>query len=1106
VCAGDLGGSVRKQGVRLALSATLALGIAVIAVPAAGDETTIAYGPMRTAWDQSETHLGPADVQSADFGQLFSTTLPRPAGQTATTYPNQIYAQPLVADGEVIVATEENQVDALNPITGALIWSVNLGPAWTPTNCGDLVPHIGITSTPVYDPSTKRIYLGAKIANGPSGAPNFYLYALDADTGATVSGWPVQIKGVPTNSSLTFNAATANQRPGLLLLDGAVYLGFASHCDHGPYVGYVAGVNVATRTLKLWSDESQLATDEAGIWQSGGGLVSDGSGRIFLATGNGVSPPPGPGTSPPGTLAESVVRLAVNSDGSMTAKDFFSPSDNVKLDQNDTDLGSGGPVALPDVFGTASHPHLLVIVGKDGVVRLLDRDNLGGMGQGAGGTDKVVSSIQLNGVWGRAAVFASGTNRFIYLVPNSSPMQVLRVAPDGNGNPSLSVAATSGALSFPYTSGSPVVTSDGTNSSTALVWTVRSGGGSSGTSSTLYAFPAVPPASGPWNPIFQASLGTVAKFIAPATDGNRVYVGTRDGRLLGFGRPVQSALIAPETDFGLEQVNTTSPAHPVTVTAQSTVTVSTVSATAPFAAGSPSVSLPHTFTAGQTFTVPVTFTPTAAGTANGALQVTLSTNAAYQFALTGTGTENGLVASPMSLDFGTVTAGSAKVLGVTILNTGTSPATIQSVTPPVAPFSVTGLPAVGSVIAAQQSVTVTVRYSPTQPSNPTDAGNLQIDADTGTVTVAFTGTATAGSPVMTFQPASLAFGQVQPGQRKTLTLTLKNTGTATLLIAKAAVPSFPFLVPTPLPEGQSLAVGDSISVQVTAAPATALGASDAYVITGNDGQGAHSVPISVNTGAWVGHISTIGKCLRISGSVANGSPAVAYTCESTSAENFSVGSGNTVHLGQPTSGWCLDVRSSGTTAGTPVQLYHCNGTAAQVWQWRSDSTLYNPHSGKCLNVPSTANGVHLQIAICHVTNSQYWNLAAIVASRGEISSGVGAQYQLCLTDRGGSGAANTPMLSAPCTLSSAQLFVHWGHTLRIFGACVGVIGTGSQPAVGLVHCTGARSQLWDFPSNGTVRNAATLTCLTVPGNVLTPDTPLVVSACGSASGQRWTVP
>src|SRR6185312_9916029 len=98
------------------------------------------------------------------------------------------------------------------------------------------------------------------------------------------------------------------------------YAGFASHCDYGPYAGYIAGFSTTSPTqTTLWSTEAGSGSGMAGIWQSGGGLVSDGSGRIIFATGNGVSPAPGPGTSPPGNLGESVVRLQVNSDRSLVS-------------------------------------------------------------------------------------------------------------------------------------------------------------------------------------------------------------------------------------------------------------------------------------------------------------------------------------------------------------------------------------------------------------------------------------------------------------------------------------------------------------------------------------------------------------------------------------------------------------------------------------------------------------------------------------------------------------------------------------------------------------------------------------------------------------------
>ena len=271
-----------------------------------------------------------------------------------------------------------------------------------------------------YDTATGTAYFTAKVDDGPDEQhPHWYLHAVDIRTGAERAGFPTTIQGSASNDPNpddAFNPFTAMQRPGLLLLGGVVYLGFASHCDIGPYDGYVVGVRRQYgRADRDVVDRGRVVPDgEAGIWQSGGGLVSDGASRIILATGNGVSPAPGPGSTPPSSLAESVVRLHVNGDGSLTAKDFFSPVNNTNLDQDDADLGSGGPMAIPDGYGTSAHPHLLVQVGKDGRVFLLDRDNLGGTAQGSGGTDAVLQTGgPYNGVWGHPAFWGGGSG-YVY--------------------------------------------------------------------------------------------------------------------------------------------------------------------------------------------------------------------------------------------------------------------------------------------------------------------------------------------------------------------------------------------------------------------------------------------------------------------------------------------------------------------------------------------------------------------------------------------------------------------------------------------------------------------------------------------------------------------
>jgi hypothetical protein len=350
------------QPFRAFLASVLVLTACLVVPGAAGaDVTTVSRDNLRTGWDSAEAGLTPAAVTSSDFGQQFATQLD-----------GQIYAQPLVVGGTLVAATEHNKVYGLSTVDGSVQWTQNLGAYWSASTigCSDLAPDIGITATPVYDPASNAIYLTTKVNDGADAQhPHWYLHALDPATGAERTGWPVTIAGSPSNDpSVPFDPMHEMQRPGLLLLDGVVYAAFGSHCDFGPYRGYVVGVSTTTHTMtSMWATSVGASNNGAGIWQGGGGLMSDGSGRIFFATGNGVSPPAGPGTTPPGTLSESVVRLQTNTDNSLTGADFFSPSNAPTLDLNDVDFGSGGPIGLPDSFGTTAHPHVLVEQGGPAV-------------------------------------------------------------------------------------------------------------------------------------------------------------------------------------------------------------------------------------------------------------------------------------------------------------------------------------------------------------------------------------------------------------------------------------------------------------------------------------------------------------------------------------------------------------------------------------------------------------------------------------------------------------------------------------------------------------------------------------------------------------------
>ena len=296
-----------------------------------------------------------------------------------------------------------------------------------------------------------------------------------------------------------------------------------------------------------------MTDDEAGIWQSGGGLMSDGPGRIFVASGNGISPPPGPGHAPPGQLAESVIRLAPQPNGTLAAKDFFSPANAPTLDAGDLDYGSAGPVGFP--VGTMAYPHILVQGGKIGRIFLLDSDDLGGREQGPGSTDHdLFQSQSYGGLWGHPAVFeqstsplppgSSGLSDYVYYLGKKDYLRAFRLGTNHAGRPVLTDVANS-TYTFGFSSGSPVVTSSGTDPSSAVVWVVDSSG-MSGTGAFLMAFDAVPhPAKGGGVKLQQIAaepIGTAGQFSIVATRKSMVYVGTRDGHVLGFGVTARAAL------------------------------------------------------------------------------------------------------------------------------------------------------------------------------------------------------------------------------------------------------------------------------------------------------------------------------------------------------------------------------------------------------------------------------------------------------------------------------------------------------------------------------------------------------------------------------------
>ena len=934
---------------------------ATVTVPASADVTTVAVDSFRTGWDRDEPKLTPSDVGAPDFGQLFTTQVE-----------GQVYAQPVLAKNTLLVVTEKDKAYGLDPGSGAIRWTRDVGPAWdvAALGCGDLVPSIGITATPAVDAATGTAYFTAKVddAQNPD-HPRWEMHAIDITTGAERSGFPSVIKGSPDNDPTNvFAPRTAMQRPGLLLMDGVVYAGFASHCDKQPYVGYVVGIDATTgERTAMWAAETGNSKAGAGIWQSGGGLVSDGPGRIFLATGNGISPAKGPGSPTPTNLAESVVRLQLQGDRTLKAADFFSPVNNTNLDSDDTDLGSGGPMALPDSVGTPSHPHLLVLAGKDGRVFLLDRDDLGGNGQGPGGTDDVVQTGgPYNGVWGRPG-FWGGSTPYVYLTPNGGPLSAFKVGVSGTGDPTLTRTGAS-VSNFLFTSGSPVVTSDGTRDGSALVWVVYSSGGAGG-NGQLRAYDAVP-SQGTMRLRYSVPIGTASKFATPATDGGRVYVANRTGQVFGFGRPTSIPLAGTPTDFGNATVGT-SVTRQVTVTAQKALTVTKVTTGAPFTTGA--VILPTTLAAGTSLTVPVTLQPTVAGSASGSLSFTTSVGT-YAFDVHGYATTEGLGSDPARLDFGDVPVGGKVTQSVSVSNTGGASTTITSAKAPAAPFSVTALPKVGTSLVTGASVSVPVTFAPTTTGAKTS--EVVVTAASGTVRIPVTGTGVSGKPQLSLTPTQVDFGDIEVGKTATKTFDIANTGNLLLTLTKAAPPTAPFLVPTPVNEGQQIEPGDVIHQSITFTPTKTGLFGGSYSITGNDGQGARLVEL---TGSGVasrtGHITHLsGRCADVrSGATTDGTPVQLYPCNTSAAQQWTAGKDGTYRA----LGKCLDTRGP-AVKGAKVQISTCTGAPTQAWVPRGGSarTLVHSSSGLCLDLPDgkPISWTQLQVWPCNWLDAQRWTL------------------------------------------------------------------------------------------------------------------------------------
>src|SRR6266436_2105010 len=360
-----------------------------LASPTPAQVLTAQYDNARTGTNLNERMLTPANVNAAQFGRLFTLKVD-----------GDVYAQPLYVSGVdvpgkgkhnvLFVATENDSVYAFDAdgASRTSLWHVSLANSSDgvrplseqDVSCFFISPQVGITSTPVIDLKTGTLYVLArtKERKGFLTADVYKqrLHALAITTGVEKFGGPVEIKASVkgtgaghSGGQIAFDPQTENPRAALLLANDSVYLAWGSSCDVVPYHGWLLAYDPTTLVQKSVFNTSPDASDSA-IWQGDAGPAADKDGNVFVVTGNGEFDAATNGRD----FGDSVLKLG--SEGQrLKLLDYFTPSNQVQLNERDNDLGSSGPVLLADQPG--AHPHLLVTAGKGGKIYLIDRDHMG---------------------------------------------------------------------------------------------------------------------------------------------------------------------------------------------------------------------------------------------------------------------------------------------------------------------------------------------------------------------------------------------------------------------------------------------------------------------------------------------------------------------------------------------------------------------------------------------------------------------------------------------------------------------------------------------------------------------------------------------------------
>ena len=496
--------------------------------------------------DGANTHeyaLTTSSVNSSSFGKLFSCTVDA-----------AVYAQPLwvpnltissAKHNVVFVATQNDSLYAFdadknnNPCTP--LWHANLidsahggtsgetsvpsqGPgALVGSSNGDISPEVGVTGTPVIDLTTNTLFVVSKSAVLSGPPVHQRLHAIDLLTGNEKFSGPVTIAGTypgtgDGGTTTTFVARQENQRAGLALANGVVYIAWASHEDNAPYYGWVMGYD-ATNLSQTSVINVTPNVGYGGIWMSGGAPAVDSSNNLYLITGNAIFDATN-SSAPNNDYGDSFLKLSSN----LALSQYFTPSNQASDYGSDQDFGSGGAAILFDLPGKGSNPtHLVIGGGKDGYLYLLNRDSMGGFGD--------INAWQRFNFGTR--IFATGAfwNSNFYLAGSGGQLHAFSLS---STTAKLNILATStSSTSFGSPGATPSVSSTPANTN-GIVWALDNGQYCAGSylgcgPAVLHAYDASNLNTELWNSTQGSgnSAGNAVKFTVPTVANGKVYVGTR---------------------------------------------------------------------------------------------------------------------------------------------------------------------------------------------------------------------------------------------------------------------------------------------------------------------------------------------------------------------------------------------------------------------------------------------------------------------------------------------------------------------------------------------------------------------------------------------------